>query len=378
MRTFNHSDGLTRDGFDDLLDRTILTPNKKHLLSVHPFPRIYDMNLLNYYLENKPMDLEDIRIPAIEILQNRYYQINHINMMIPLYKHQEHCDEVADRIQHLWESCSESDWESYQEYNNNAVLALYSIERNGLKVDSSVIDLFDRRVEKHISDGSLYGDYFLCTSAGRPSNSFGSINFAALEPSKRSFIRPRNDRLVEFDYDAYHVRILGDLTGYDLPKTSVHEYMSQYYGDVTYDQSKAMTFRYLYGTIPPRVSELNPFFRRVQDLSDLLWESYVSQGYIETPVYRRKMYSKNLPDMTANKLLNYYIQATETERNIRTIIEIQRYLYKKKTKLVLYNYDSFLFDVQEDEDVLEDIQRILKQEKFVVKYKTGSNYGDMI
>ena len=145
MRTFNHLDGLTRDGFDDLHDKTILTPNKKHLLSVYPFPRIYDVNLLNYYLENKPMELEDIRIPAIEILQNRHYQSSNINMVIPLYKHQEHCDEVADRIQRLWEGFPESDWESYQEYNNNAVLALYSIEQNGLKVDPSVIDLFDHR-----------------------------------------------------------------------------------------------------------------------------------------------------------------------------------------------------------------------------------------
>lgn len=377
IRTFNHPDGLTQGTFDDLIDRTILTPSKKDLLSVYPFPQIYDMNLLNYYRDNRPMELEDIRINTIDVLGNRHYRISNLNMVIPLYKHQEYCDVIADRIDGLWSQSHDEYWQSYQEYNNNAVLALYSIERNGIKVDPSVVEIFDRRVEKHISDGLLYGDYFLCTSAGRPSNSFGSINFAALEPQKRTFIRPRNDRLVEFDYDAYHVRILGDLTGYDLPNSSVHEYLSQYYGDVTYDQSKAMTFRYLYGTIPPQVRELNPFFRGVQDLADLLWGSFILQAYIETPVYQRKMYSKNLLDMTANKLLNYYIQATETERNIRTIIQLQRYLYMKKTKLVLYNYDSFLFDVRDDENTLSEIKEILEQKKFITKCKTGPNYGEM-
>jgi hypothetical protein len=377
MRTFNHLDGLTRGSFDDLMDRTLLTPHKKHLLSVYPFPNVYDMDLLNYYQRNKPMSLEDIRINAIDVLTNRHYKTNNINTMIPLYKHQEYCDVVADRIDELRSNADEADWESYQLYNNNAVLALYSIERNGLLVDQSVVDLFDHRVEKHISDSLLYSDYFLCTSAGRPSNSFGSINFAALEPHKRSFIRPRNDHLMEFDYDAYHVRILGDLMGYDLPTTSVHEHLSQYYGDVTYGESKAITFRYLYGTIPPQVSELNPFFRGVKDLSDLLWQEFTQKGFIETPVYKRRMLRKNLPDMSQNKLLNYYIQATETERNIRSIIELQRYLYKKKTKLVLYNYDSFLFDVRDDEQVLDGVREILEQKKFITKCKTGPNYGEM-
>ena len=165
--------------------------------------------------------------------------------------------------------------------------------------------------------------------------------------------------------------------GYDLPTTSVHEHLSQYYGDVTYGESKAITFRYLYGTIPPQVSELNPFFRGVKDLSDLLWQEFTQKGFIETPVYKRRMLRKNLPGMSQNKLLNYYIQATETERNIRSIIELQRYLYKKKTKLVLYNYDSFLFDVRDDEQVLEGVREILEQKKFITKCKIGPNYGEM-
>ena len=80
--------------------------------------------------------------------------------------------------------------------------------------------------------------------------------------------------------------------------------------------------------------------------------------------------------MTQNKLLNYIIQATETERNIKTIINIQRYLYKKQTKLILYGYDSFLFDYDstDGDHVLEDLRNILEEDKFIVKMKRGTSY----
>jgi len=76
------------------------------------------------------------------------------------------------------------------------------------------------------------------------------------------------------------------------------------------------------------------------------------------------------------KLFNYYIQATETETNIRVINEIQQYLGHKKTKLVLYIYDAFIFDFSKEDHkhVLLDLHTILS-EKFPVKIKTGRHYG---
>jgi DNA polymerase I-like protein with 3'-5' exonuclease and polymerase domains len=81
--------------------------------------------------------------------------------------------------------------------------------------------------------------------------------------------------------------------------------------------------------------------------------------------------------MNKNKLLNYMIQATETEHNINTIIELQRYLYKKKTRLILYVYDSFLIDYSEEDgdQLLNDIQDILEQTKYMVRIQKGKNYG---
>ena len=55
MLTFNHMDSLSTDSYEFLKDEIILTPSKKHLLSVYPFKQVYDMNMLNWWIYNKPI-----------------------------------------------------------------------------------------------------------------------------------------------------------------------------------------------------------------------------------------------------------------------------------------------------------------------------------
>ena len=83
-------------------------------------------------------------------------------------------------------------------------------------------------------------------------------------------------------------------------------------------------------------------------------------------------------------MFNYLIQAYETESNIKKILLIQDYLLEKKTKLVLYGYDSFLFDFSQQDGVetLKDIKSILEaginlENKHYTKSKMGLNYGVM-
>ena len=89
----------------------------------------------------------------------------------------------------------------------------------------------------------------------------------------------------------------------------------------------------------------------------------------------------NYEDLNRNKLFNYLIQANETESNIKKILLIQDYLLRenKKTKLVLYGYDSFLFDFpnQDGVETLKEIKNILEENKHFTKSKMGYNYGEM-
>ena len=101
----------------------------------------------------------------------------------------------------------------------------------------------------------LYNHYNLYTSTGRPSNKHGGVNYAALnkeDGSRESFVsRFEQGMLLEFDYDAYHVRLIADIIDYNLPNGSIHEYFGkQYFGNDKltkdqYEESKKITFRLL-------------------------------------------------------------------------------------------------------------------------------------
>jgi len=80
-------------------------------------------------------------------------------------------------------------------------------------------------------------------------------------------------------------------------------------------------------------------------------------------------------DMKPQKLLNYVIQNLETSTNVRILWEILKLLRGKKTKLVLYTYDAFLFDLSSDEkEVINEINQIIKGYKLATKISYGSTY----
>ena len=80
--------------------------------------------------------------------------------------------------------------------------------------------------------------------------------------------------------------------------------------------------------------------------------------------------------MNPQKLLNYLLQNLETATNVLILWDIFKLLRGKKTKLVLYVYDSFLLDYDENEtEVLEQIKEIFKQRNLQIKTKTGADYS---
>ena len=85
--------------------------------------------------------------------------------------------------------------------------------------------------------------------------------------------------------------------------------------------------------------------------------------------------------MNPNKLFNYMIQLMETEQNIRTLDVLLHDMKDFKSKMVLYNYDAFLFDFDYKEDglkYLKEVKKILEWDgKFPTRVFMGDNYHDM-
>ena len=357
-------------------EHQIVTPDAKILQHIYPFKNVIDINHNWWEGSNKPFDMGKVRNNAYDFFYNKYYNAKRLNEIIPILKHKEWCDEYVELAKLPKEITS--NYIPSTDYEKEVTEAFTYIESNGIKVSDDVCDIFDMRVKKHISDGRLYTKYNLWTSTGRPSNSFGNVNFAAMKPEQRKAIIPEHDMMVEYDYDAYHLRLIGDMVGYKFDKESVHQHLADKYGS-TYEESKQISFKLLYGGIDKETRKNITFFGLTYDKINTFWEYFKSNNFIETDIYKRKLLSKNYTDMNKNKLFNYLIQAYETESNIKTIIELKHYLLQKKTKLVLYGYDSFLFDFSKQDGVstLTEIKNILERNGHMVKAKAGSNYGEM-
>jgi hypothetical protein len=197
--------------------------------------------------------------------------------------------------------------------------------------------------------------------------------------SRKSFIA-ENDRLVEFDYQSYHIRILAYHIGYVFD-SDIHSHLAKYYfgtDEITrsqYEESKSLTFKLLYtDSISEEVADI-PFFAKVKEYKESLWNIYRKQGYIESIISKRPI--RGITSKT--QILPYILQNYETERNILVLNDIFKYLACKRTKLVLYNYDSFLFDYSKEDgkQTLCDIQMILEQDDYKTSCKHGSNYQEM-
>ena len=254
---------------------------------------------------------------------------------------------------------------------------LSDIERIGIKVDTEkFIDRWkDNR--KHIATTEqgnvVYTEYNPYTITSRPSNRHGGVNFSALnkkDGSREAFIPSDDSLFLQFDYDAYHVRIIGKLIKYKLPDTSVHQWLADQYG-CDYGESKGRTFRILYGGVSDEDRKI-PFFDKVDIFIRKMQEEAIKNGYIQTPK-GRKIPLGWIEQPNGQKFFNYLLQATETEFNI----EVMNELKKKGLPLpILYTYDSFLFEFDDSEvETIKKVKSVLESYGFPVKADWGKDYS---
>ena len=361
---FNHSETLNID-IPNLDSKTKkYTYDKKKLTHFISLNNVIDVNLSHYMKTNQPLVVDDIETSAHYFFNMRHYKKRNINKVIPVLKHLEYCRNLSKILREVIETASDSDNMSY---NNEVLDNLSYIEQNGIQTESNLV----------------YSEYNIYTSTGRPSNRFGGTNFAALnkkDGSRKPYVsRHKAGVLVEMDYDAYHLRLIGDRIGYEFEDGSVHEHMAKLYG-VDYNEAKSLSFQYLYGYIPDDIKNNNEYFNQVSTYISNIWNEYKSNNFILSDIYSKRIYRKNLTDMNANKLFNYTIQLMETENNMKALSELIPKIKDYKSKLILYSYDSFLFDFNMEDglDYLKEVKDILEQDsKYPVKVSWGLNYHEM-
>ena len=325
----------------------------------------HDIQTDRYFITNNLYPLGD----KLEPLTNFYTRMgigDDLGKTIPIMKWIETLKGVTDELN----PSNEKSW-----VNDTMIPILSDIERKGVRVDrKKFIDRWPYN-GKQLKGDIIYTEYNPYTITSRPSNRHGGINFGALNKSdgSRDVFVPRDGKMfLQFDYDAYHVRIIGKLIKYKLPDTSVHQWLADEYG-CEYGESKARTFRILYGGVTDEDRKI-PFFDKVDKFITKMHQESIRNGYIKTPK-GRKIPTGWIEKPTAQKFFNYILQATETEFNI----EVMDKLKKKGLPLpILYSYDAFLYEFDDTEiDTIKEVKSVLESYGFPVRADWGNHYGEV-
>lgn len=365
MLCLNHSETLSVDITDvnRLLKKfkKLYCRDKKLLLHYFPLKALFDINTPpTTYIPNKTT--------AHNIYYGKHKDIECINCIIPVVKHYEYCEGIYNDLK---DNINNEITEYDEFFNNKCSVVFNAIERNGLRVHVPTFEGYF-----HTLNGEyVYPQFNLKTLTTRPSNKFNGVNYAALNKEngcRKSFIAD-NDFLYEIDISAYHPSLSCRLVDYSFPTVDIHEHMARLY-NVDYNKSKELTFKQLYGGVFKQYEHLE-FFSKVKQYVSETWEKFNKQGFVKCPISNFVYTKERLENMNPQKLFNYILQNLETSQNVLILWDILCILRGYKTKLVLYTYDSFLFDVEESEEkILEDIRNIFKKYKFNTKIKQGYDY----
>lgn len=338
----------------------------------------YDIDLCNWLYTNNIIKLT--QNSNINTYYNWYNKSININNIVPIVHLIQECIDIKDRFLEVYTSI---EFDKALEYYNNIVLPTLNYFNNQeLRINE---DICQKHFNKKLN--LINTTYDIYTTTGRPSNTTNGINLAALNKTdgSRNIIQSEeNSLLFEFDFTAFQVNLVADLIGYKFPNGDIHTYLGQQYynkqdlNQNEYDESKLITFQCIYGFIHPKYKEIK-FINEVQLFRENLFYEFNNNGYIKMPLSKRKLRKNNYDKLTPTKLFNYVIQGMETEFNILILYKLFKLLQNKKSKLLLYTYDSFLFNIDKDDTstILTEIFKILNFKNYSTKSSYGLTYNNM-
>ena len=396
IKTPIHRDAYTHPAINPILCEAITFLNgDTYIQSVSHddapyFPSITTPNEINTdivaYINNQPIpNIHDYYTPYIHNTLHMFSSMRDVHRIIALSTFSLTIKEYHKKLLGIVNQFPNSTTTTPYSFIRSALTVLRTIESAGLSVDTNLLtEHFGDAAKKYVKDNKIYTQYNLLTTTGRPSNRFGGINFAALnktDGSRQTFVsRFDGGTLIQLDFEAYHLRLLGQYGGLELPTTSLHEYLAKQYfrKDLItpdeYEAAKQQTFAVLYGMdVETDVS----FLHTLRNLSTTIYEQYRTSGTFKTPIAQRII---NDPDLTENKVFNYFVQALEFEHTVPRLEKLLDFIGDKQSKLILYTYDAVLLDCHpaEVDETIEVAREILSQGGYPVRTYKGTNYDQLI
>jgi hypothetical protein len=347
-------------------NRLWVLDKKEAIHWVYPLKdKLFDINFIEH------IDTSNIGTKCIDFYYSKYVNLSNINCLIPISKHYEESEALFEIISPIIKNPISLQFE-FQ--NTRTTEVFYQIEKNGINLDKKCfVEHYKEKMhypEFNISKGRIYTQYNLYTTTTRPSNTFNNVNFAALnkDNGERTCYKPEFDKFIELDFQGYHPRLIGELIEWHFPNDrNTYDLLGELLG-VSQQEAKELTFKQLYGGVWSEYQD-KPFFKQVNMFIDNMWDEIQHSNSYATA---NKVFKRNDENITPNKLFNYIIQSYETSNNVQLLKSVLDYLKDKKTKLVLYTYDAFLFDYnKEDGAIFIEISKILE---YPVSIKQGTSY----
>ena len=364
---FNHIDAKKLDKFNisKLVNVNTLVLDNRYLNTIG-----LDYEWVYFEEYGKPFIFNEVVESVYRGYRNDFKELNDC---IPLMKWYEVLKEIP--------TISETkEW--YRKYTS-AIQTLGRLEGAGVKVvEEKFIDSFAFNPAYIKKGGIVYTQYNPYTITGRPSNRHLGVNWSALNKSDgtRSMIVSRHPKgtLLQFDFESYHIRLIGKMVGYEFPKgMTAHQHLAEMYG-TDIETAQKITFTYLYGGLDDNARNIE-FFQKVDEYIKGLYQRFVISGKLTTLLYKREIPFQRIEGVTEQKVFNYLLQSLETEINYMKIGEVLEFLMGKMSKMVLYTYDAFLIDTHpvERDMIIKSVTDIMERGGFPVKIEEGENYDDL-
>jgi hypothetical protein len=360
LRNITTNDYTLDENLDTNLFQTsiIYCYNKKSLLQLFTktnsnidLRNIFDIN----FLIDVPIKFE---INSINIYDFWYNGENkhddNVNKYIPNIKHLEYLEQKYINFEQILLNLEPNFNSNYIKFYNRFIQVFANLEK----------------YEINFNKKKIHSNYNLYNTYSRPTNVSGKINFTALskkDESLKKFV-PNNTIFVEFDYTSYQIHLLYDLLDVK-HSTDVYQDLCKLYQSDDRDFVKKQSMYYMFGEIDTNPFPKNEFFTKLFQLKNLIksMDEFISP--ISGKIIKLKQDSGDI-----SKIL----QIIETEKNVSILEHIEKYLNQKLTKLVLYKYDAFLFDFDENDgmDTLHDLHEIIEQNG-ACSVKFGKNYFEI-
>lgn len=210
------------------------------------------------------------------------------------------------------------------------------------------------------------------TKTGRLTTNKNYFPILTLDRDHREIIKPRNDWLVEFDFNAAELRVLLGLLDKEQPQGDIHAWNVEniFKGSGSRDDAKKRVFAWLYN---PESKDY--LLNKAYDRDSVLQKYYNGSQVQVTTFWNRTIDSDNY------HALNYIIQSTASDLFLRQMLKVHNQLKSRKSNIAFCLHDSLVMDFsEEDMHILVELKQIFSETDlgtFRVNISAGKNFGEM-